>query len=73
MYELNNHEKHLVGIIEALKKDADENSLEGLIVIKVQKNKNKEIDIQAAFGGITQFEWIGILDYVVDIVKGSCQ
>lgn len=61
-----------MGIFEGLKKDFENNSLEGLIVIKVPK-KTKEVDVQAAFGGITQFEWIGILDYVVDIVKGSCE
>lgn len=73
MYELNSHDKQILGIFNNLKKDIEENSIEGIIIIKVPKNKMKELDIQAAFGGISQFEWIGMLDYVVDIVKGSCE
>lgn len=69
MYEINSHEKQLSRILENLKKDVDNKTLEGLIIIKVPK-KTKEVEIEAVFGCISQFEWVGILDYVSDIVKG---
>lgn len=71
MYELNANDKQILDVFENLKKDIEANSIDGLIIIKVPKNKLKELDIQAVFGGISQFEWVGMLDYVVDIVKGS--
>lgn len=68
MYEVNDQQKRLVTIGDNLKKSVDNEELEGVLVIKLLRNK--EIELAMEFGQITQFEWVGILDFVSDAIKG---
>lgn len=67
MYEVNRHVKDLEEVIERIKKGIAEKDLEGLLVIRVTKSEDTQID--AVLGRVTQFEWVGIMDYATDVIK----
>lgn len=67
MYEINKHEKNLKDLHERLKASIEKQDCEGIIVVTVKKSQEAQVD--AVFGDLTQFTWIGVMDYVVDVIK----
>lgn len=67
LYEVNRHKKDLEALVERLKAAIDSDSLEGLLVVRIPKGTNPEIDM--VFGGASQYEWIGFIEYIKDMVK----
>ena len=67
MYEVNRHMKELTDAGDRLKKALDEKDVEALLIVKICKNEETKVD--AVLGRCSQFEWVGIVDYVKDIIK----
>lgn len=68
MYEIHRHKKDIEALIHRLKEDSEKGTLEGVVVVRVH-NKNQETEVDAVFGSVSQFEWVGIMDYVIDVIK----
>ena len=68
MYEVSDHHNTFQKIADDLKKEAEDGSLEGILVIKVFKNN--DIEVASEFGRRTSYEWVGLIDFASDVVKG---
>ena len=66
MYEIEEHQKKLHALAEALRQDVVDGKLEGVFVISVMKNNDIEID--SILGRQSAYEWMGMLDYAKSLL-----
>ncbi len=69
MYEVNDHKKQLQEFAQRLIEGIENESIEGIIILKVLKNK--ETEMESLLGRLTPYEWVGILDFAMDVIKGE--
>lgn len=72
MYEVTRHEKDLEENLLETKKSVDAGVIEGILVIRITKNE-RDVKVTAVLGRVSQFEWLGSIEYAKDIIKAHFQ
>lgn len=67
MYDLQAKIDYLNQELEQVRKNIENNEIDGCIIINFKKDE--WVDIKHFFGTISYFEWLGAIEHAKDVVK----